>query len=245
MGEKADSEDASDTSSANDCGDERLHARTAELTHLARHLMQVAEEEKAELARELHDTFGSNLTAINMDLNWIAKRLPSDRADLSERLQRALRMLRETVQMEQDVIDRLRPSHLDTLGLAVAIRAQCKDLADRSGIGCRVEAPEDFDELGKDRSIALYRTAQEALANVEKHANASNVHVDLLRESCGIRLRISDDGVGVARDPARRFSPGLVGMRERIEAIGGSLQVMRVEPSGTLVDAFIPTQVSS
>jgi signal transduction histidine kinase len=221
--------------------DEELHARAAELTQLARHLIQVAEEEKAELARELHDTFGSNLTAINMDLNWIAKRLPAERPELRERLQRALRMLAETVEIEQDVIDRLHPSHLDTLGLAVAIRAQCKEMTARAGVTCEMEALEDFDALDALHSITLYRAAQEALANVEKHANASSVHVDLLREEQGIRLRIRDDGVGVDQSIVRMSSPGLVGMRERIEAVGGILQVIRLRPNGTLIDVFVPT----
>jgi signal transduction histidine kinase len=240
VGEQGVGADVAHRSNAEDRSDEQLHTRAAELTQLSRHLIRVAEEEKAELARELHDTFGSNLTAINMDLNWIAKRLPADRPELTERLQRALRMLRETVAMEQDVIDRLRPSHLDTLGLAVAIRAQCKDLATRSGVECKIEALDDFDELDKVRSIALFRAAQEALLNVEKHANASCVHVDLLREDRGIRLRIRDDGVGVEQSLRRVSSNGLMAMRERIEAVGGNLQVIQVEPQGTLVDAFIP-----
>jgi signal transduction histidine kinase len=221
--------------------DERLHARAAELTALSRHLIQVAEREKAELARELHDTFGSNLTAINMDLNWIAKRLPPGRPELQDRLQRALRMLRETVAVKQDVIDRLRPSQLDTLGVAVALRTQCRELTTRTGIACEVDAPEEFEELDRAWSIALYRIAQEALSNVEKHASATNVTVGLLREERGVRLRIRDDGIGLAPDAAHAAdSHGLVGMRERIEELGGILQVTANGGRGTLVDAFIP-----
>jgi signal transduction histidine kinase len=221
--------------------DEQLHARAAELTELSRHLIQVAEEEKADLARELHDTFGSNLTAINMDLNWIAKRLPPERPELRDRLERALRMLRETVAVKQDVIDRLRPSQLDTLGLAVALRSQCRELTTRTGVPCEVDAPEEFDGLDRTWSIALYRIAQEALANVEKHAEAASVFVDLVREDRGIRLRIRDDGIGLAQ--GARHAPdshGLVGMRERIAALGGILQVTATGDRGTLVDAFIP-----
>jgi signal transduction histidine kinase len=221
--------------------EEQLRARAAELTELSRHLIQVAEEEKAELARELHDTFGSNLTAINMDLNWIAKRLPPDRPELQDRLQRALRMLRETVAIKQDVIDRLRPSQLDTLGLAVALRAQCRELTTRTGIPCEVDALEEFEGLDRTWSIALFRIAQEALSNVEKHADAASVAVELVREGRGMRLRIRDDGIGLGHDASHApDSHGLVGMRERVEALGGILQVTTTGGRGTLVDAFIP-----
>lgn len=216
-----------------------LHAREAELTALARHLLLVAEEEKAELARELHDTFGSNLTAINMDLNWIAKRLPADRPELRERLQRALRMLGETVAIKQELIDRLRPSQLDTLGLAVALRTHCRELANRMGLSCEVDAPEDFAGLDRTCSIALYRVALEALMHVEPRPDA-NVHIELSRTEQAIRLRIRDNGSGLGRamaaEPGRE---GLIGMRERIRAVGGALQ-MAIDERGAVVDAFVP-----
>jgi signal transduction histidine kinase len=223
--------------------DEKVHARAAELTQLSRHLIRVAEEEKAQLARELHDTFGSNLTAINMDLNWIAKRLPPDRSELREKLQRALHMLRETVRSTQEVIDRLRPSQLDNLGLAVALQSHCSDLAQRVSCTCEFEATEDFETLDRMHSIALYRVAQEALENAEKHAHASTIQVDLRREENGIRLRIWDDGVGLP-DEMNTASHGMAAMRERIEALGGTLTVTGVRERGTQVDAFIPSEVT-
>jgi len=217
--------------------DEELHAREAELTALSRHLFLVAEEEKAELARELHDTFGSNLTAINMDLNWIAKRLPEDRPELRERLQRALRMLGETVRIKQAVIDRLRPSQLDTLGLAVALRTRCREMANQIGVTCEVAAPEDFEGIDSARSIALFRVAEEALAHVDREA-AAPVRFDLSREEQGVRLRIHDEGPGLARaidEPGE----GIVRMRERIGAVGGTLRVV-AEECGVILEAFVP-----
>lgn len=217
--------------------DEPLHARAAELTALSRHLMLVAEEEKAELARELHDTFGSNLTAINMDLNWIARRLPEDRPELKERLQRALRMLGETVAAKQDVIDRLRPSHLDTLGVAVALRTLCRELETRTGGSCTVDAGEDFDGLDRGCSIALYRVAQEAFGSLE---GCADVHVDLHREPRGVCLRIRAESPGFARAVSQSLrSPAFVRMRERMLAVGGTLQVT-AEASGATVEAFAP-----
>jgi signal transduction histidine kinase len=220
----------------------QVEQRTAELTELSQHLIRVSEEEKAKIARELHDTLGSNLTAINMDLNWINKRLTDARPELRERLQRSLQMLSDTVELKHEVIEGLRPSHLDNLGLAFAIKSHCREFTRRTGVPCEVEVEEDFDDLDPSWSIALYRIAQEALTNVVKHSQATAVRAQLHREASGIRLRVIDDGVGVAADAvAKPKSHGLVGMRERMRQVGGEVRVVPGESGrGTVVDAFIP-----
>ena len=220
----------------------QVEQRTAELTELSQHLIRVSEEEKAKIARELHDTLGSNLTAINMDLNWISKRLNDARPELRERLQRSLQMLSDTVELKHEVIEGLRPSHLDNLGLAFAIKSHCREFTRRTGVPCEVTVQEDFDDLDPSWSIALYRIAQEALTNVVKHSQATAVRAELQREASGIRLRVIDDGVGVAADAvAKPKSHGLVGMRERMRQIGGTVRVLPGEAGrGTVVDAFIP-----
>lgn len=223
--------------------DEKLHVRTTELTELSRHLFQVAEDEKASLARELHDVFGSNLTAINMDLNWVARRLPADRPELADRLQRALRMLGQTVECKQQIIDRLRPSHLDTLGLTVAVREQCNELTQRTGVPCEVAADDDFEDLDASRSIALFRVAQGALADIEKHTHATQVRVALGRADMGIRLQISHDGV--SEEPHEsELAPNceLVSMRERVRACGGSFAMDQSANGSVVLDAFVPTE---
>ncbi len=220
-----------------------VEQRTEELTELSQHLIRVSEEEKAKIARELHDTLGSNLTAINMDLNWVNKRLVDARPELRERLQRSLQMLAETVELKHEVIEGLRPSHLDNLGLAFAIKSHCREFTRRTGVPCEVTVEEDFDDLDPGWSIALYRIAQESLTNVVKHAQATTVRVELLREDSGIRLRMIDDGVGVAAGAtAKPKSHGLVGMRERMRQVGGVVKVSPGEAGrGTVIDAFIPT----
>jgi signal transduction histidine kinase len=220
----------------------QVEQRTAELTELSQHLIRVSEEEKAKIARELHDTLGSNLTAINMDLNWISKRLVEPRPEVRERLQRSLQMLAETVELKHEVIEGLRPSHLDNLGLAFAIKSHCREFTRRTAVPCEVRVAEDFDDLGPDWSIALYRIAQEALTNVTKHAQATAVRVDLQREADGIRLCVIDDGVGVGPNAsAKPKSHGLVGMRERMRQVGGTLRILGGEAGhGTVVEAFIP-----
>jgi signal transduction histidine kinase len=222
---------------------QQVEQRTAELTELSQHLLRVSEEEKAKLARELHDTLGSNLTAINMDLNWIQRRLPEGTREVKERLQRVLQMLTETVELKHEVIEGLRPSHLDNLGLAFAMKSHCREFTRRSGLPCEVEVQEDFDDLDPAWSIAFYRIAQESLTNITKHAQASRVRIALTREQGGIRLRIVDDGVGLAEESLTKpKSHGIVGMRERMRQMGGTFQIRRPEEGkGTVVEAFIPT----
>lgn len=226
---------------ANQVLNEQVEQRTVELTELSRHLLRVSEEEKAKLARELHDTLGSNLTAINMDLNWIQRRLPEGTREVRERLQRVLQMLTETVELKHEVIEGLRPSHLDNLGLAFAMRSHCREFTRRTGLPCEVDVQEDFDDLDPDWSIAFYRIAQESLTNIAKHAQAGKVRIVLAREQGGIRLRIIDDGVGVAEESlGKPKSHGIVGMRERMRQMGGHFQILKPEGGGTVVEAFIP-----
>lgn len=221
---------------------EQVEQRTAELTELSQHLIRVSEEEKAKLARELHDTLGSNLTAINMDLNWIQRRLPEGTREIKDRLQRVLQMLTETVELKHEVIEGLRPSHLDNLGLAFAMRSHCREFTRRTGLPCEVDVREDFDDIDPARSIAFYRIAQESLTNIAKHAQATKVRIVLAREDGGIRLRIIDDGVGVAEESlSKPKSHGIVGMRERMRQMGGRFSIRRPEEgTGTIVEAFIP-----
>jgi signal transduction histidine kinase len=219
-----------------------VEQRTAELTELSQHLIRVSEEEKAKIARELHDTFGSNLTAINMDLNWMQRRLPEDARELRERLQRVLQMLAETVELKHEVIEGLRPSHLDNLGLSYAMKSHCREFSRRTGLPCDVEVDEDFDEIDPSWSIALYRIVQETLTNITKHAHANRVHISLRREPEGIRLRVVDDGVGLSEGATSKpKSHGVVGMRERMRQLGGTFTIAPgPEGKGTLVEAFIP-----
>lgn len=219
-----------------------VERRTAELTELSQHLIRVSEEEKAKLARELHDTLGSNLTAINMDLNWIQRRLPDGAREVRERLQRVLQMLAETVELKHEVIEGLRPSHLDNLGLSFAMRSHCREFTRRTGLPCEVDVREDFDDLDPASSIAFYRIAQEALTNITKHAQATRVRMALTREPDGVRLRISDDGIGLADESLLKpKSHGVVGMRERMRQMGGRFAIRRPSSgNGTVVEAFIP-----
>jgi signal transduction histidine kinase len=219
--------------------------RTAELTHLSQHLISVAEEEKAAFARELHDALGSNLTAVDIDVKWVEKKLREREPELSERLRRALGVLEQSVEIKRNVIEALRPSLLDMLGLATALESLCDEFTRRSGIDCVPDLDQELPDLPPDVSIALYRVVQEALANVQKYAQASVVRVALHREAEHLHLTIEDDGIGIPDDALTRpASHGLVGMRERLRVLGGTFTIRRgVHGRGTLIDAVAPRPV--
>jgi signal transduction histidine kinase len=219
--------------------------RTAELTHLSQHLISVAEEEKAVFARELHDALGSNLTAVDIELKWVEKKLRDRDPELADRLRRAAAVLEQTVEIKRNIIEALRPSLLDMLGLATALESLCDEFTRQSGIDCIPDLDQELPELPPDVSIALYRVVQESLANVRKYAGASVVRVALHRESEHLRLVIEDDGVGIPEDVlGRPASHGLVGMRERLRVLGGTFDIHRGEHGrGTVIDAIAPRPV--
>lgn len=225
---------------ANDQLESMVALRTEQLAVLSRHLIRVAEEEKARLSRELHDEMGANLTAIGMDLATAAAR--ADDPELAALLARARAKLVDTVQLKRRIIEDLRPSLLDNMGLATALRSYCEDYARVTGIACDALVDDEVDQASPTQAIALFRIAQEALNNVAKYAHARNVTVALAREADGISLEVADDGVGIAADAlSGTRSHGLLGMRERALLLGGSLTVKRgVNGAGTCVLAFIP-----
>jgi signal transduction histidine kinase len=227
---------------ARDSLESKVVLRTAQLSHLSRHLLQVAEAEKSALANELHDELGSNLTAINLDVSSVATRLKSQQPALADRLERSLRLLHETVDIKRRLIQGLRPSMLDSLGLCAAMRMHCEDFTRRTNLPCDADCPDDFPDVDAAWSIAMFRVAQEALNNTAKYANAKRVRVILRAEQDGVVLKIIDDGVGIDPDATvKPMSHGLLGMRERIAQIGGQLTVRRGDDGiGTIVDAFVP-----
>ncbi|MGE3849887.1 MAG: sensor histidine kinase [Gammaproteobacteria bacterium] len=236
----------SEMQAAHDTLEGKVALRTAQLSHLSRHLLQLAETEKTALANELHDELGSNLTAINLDISSVASRLAERDPTLAERLNRTLVLLRETVDIKRRIIQGLRPSIIDNLGLSAAINMHCEEFERRNGLPCRVECAEDFPEVEPATAIALFRVAQEALNNISKYAEASQVHIHLSYSDAGITLRVVDDGVGIDLAAGDKpLSHGLLGMRERMAQLDGRCEVRRGEAGlGTVVEVFVPRRAS-
>lgn len=227
----------------NDGLEEIVAERTAQLSVLSRHLIRVSEEEKSRLARELHDEMGANLTAIGMDMSTVSEHLRVSHPELAARLGRARRTLVDTVQLKRRIIENLRPSLLDNMGLSAALQSYCADYARITDLDCDALIDAEADSAGPMQAIALFRITQEALNNIAKYAKAANVIVNLTGEEDGWELEITDDGIGIPDDAmAKSKSHGLLGMRERALLLGGTLVVERgVNGVGTCVRAMIPT----
>ena len=227
---------------ANDNLESMVNLRTEQLSVLSRHLIRLSEEEKSRLARELHDELGANLTAIGIDINCAANELRTEHAHLAQRLDRARMTLVTTVELKRRIVEDLRPSLLDNLGLAAALQSYCEEFATVTGVECEALIEGDVNVAGPMHAIAVFRIVQESLNNVAKYAAARTVIVHLAREAGGLALEVSDDGVGIDVDAVSKpKSHGLLGMRERALLLGGDLQVRRgVNGCGTCVEAFIP-----
>jgi signal transduction histidine kinase len=226
----------------NDQLESLVAARTEQMSVLSRHLIRVSEDEKARLARELHDEMGANLTAIGMALASVGEQLKEAQPEHAATLAHARATLVETVQLKRRIIEDLRPSLLDNLGLAAALQSYCEDYARVTRLDCEVLAGVDADSASPMQAIALFRIAQESLNNIAKYAQARHVVVHLAREGEGLALEVSDDGIGIPPDAMRRpKSHGLLGMRERALLLGGTLRVERgVNGVGTCVQAWVP-----
>ena len=217
-----------------------VYERTAELTGLSHYLQQLQDEEKAKVAREIHDELGGTLAAVKIDLQLLSDRI-ADTEPQRARLARVIAAIDETIQVKRRIIEDLRPTLLDNLGIGAALKWQCGQFSKRWNIPCSVEIQGENLCLSPAYSIAFYRVAQESLTNVSKYAQAKNVEVSLLRGGDHWVLRIADDGIGI--DRSNRHNPtahGLVSMRERARALGGEFSIQGHPGRGTVVEIRVP-----
>jgi two-component system, NarL family, sensor histidine kinase UhpB len=196
------------------------------------------EEERRRLARDLHDEVNQALTAILLRLEALAQSAPGRAEELAE----LKRLVNQAMAELLNLARQLRPAALDDHGLVPAIEAQLEGFAARTGVEARFETRGDPSSLDDDRQTAIYRVAQEALANVGRHSSARSVEVELAAlESGGAQLQVRDDGSGF--DPAHRRNGGLglEGMAERARLVGGELDVRSAPGAGTQVTLRIPS----
>lgn len=218
----------------------QVRERTAQLTELSRFQEHVREDEKKRVARELHDELGGTLTAAKIDLQLIADRLKSDAA-IAPRVARITAALDDAIAVKRRIIEDLRPTLLDNLGICAALRWQAEEFAKRTGCPCEALCPDRDEQPTPEQSVALYRIVQEALTNIAKYAKASAVTVELSRENNHWRLAVRDDGVGI--DPEKQHHPtshGLISIRERARALGGDVTVRGRPGHGTSVEVTLP-----
>ncbi|MGL6110703.1 MAG: CHASE3 domain-containing protein [Rubrivivax sp.] len=218
----------------------QVDRRTRELTHLAQHLQRVREEERGHLARDLHDELGGLLTAAKLDVARVKRQVDGAGAEVAERIQRLSQTLDAGIALKRRIIEDLRPSSLDNLGLQRTLEIQCAEFAQRSEI--RVQTEISDLKLDPERALAVYRVVQEALTNVAKYAQAKEVRVLLQRVGERARLRVQDDGRGFDPKLVRDGSHGLAGMRFRLRSYGGDLVLHSAPGQGTTIEATLPVE---
>ena len=200
-----------------------LAQRQRELTELSTRLMAAQEEERRRLARELHDEFGQALTAVNAHLWLIERQPPADAAALRARAAEARGLVNRTISGMRELSHLLRPSVLDALGLLPSLEGLVTGFGERHDIKTSLTSDGLPERLPADVETALYRITQEALTNVARHARARQVRVMIGTIGDEIRLEIEDDGVGFGSRDGVPAGTGLIGIRERVRALGGEL----------------------
>ena len=218
--------------------EKQVRERTARLAELATHLQNVREEERGHLARELHDELGALLTAAKLDVARIKSRLANSLPEVSERLQHLTEALNSGIALKRRIIEDLRPSSLTHLGLVASLEILTKEFQERSewSISTSFEAVNMSDTV----ELTIYRLVQESLTNISKYAKATHLQISVQNQADGVLIEVIDDGIGFETHRIGRASHGLSGMRHRVEAAGGRLNVFTAPGRGTRISATLP-----
>lgn len=213
-----------------------------QMRDIASQLINAREQEKALIAREIHDELGSTFTALSFGLSWIGRQLPEESSPVCTKITGRIAELRQQVAQAADVARRiqteLRPTILDELELIEALQWQASQFSKRTGIPCIFSAPnEAIDCLSEEQNSALYRILQEALTNIGRHSGAGEASVTIVCDDQQFLLRIEDNGKGLPQNAQNKpGSYGLKGMLERAWAISGELRLESPESGGTRIE---------
>jgi signal transduction histidine kinase len=211
--------------------------RTAQLTELTHHLQTAIEDERSRLARNLHDDLGALLTSAKLDAARIKSRLGGTAPDALELLVHLVETLNSGIALGRRIIEDLRPSALSNLGLVATLEILVREFSEHSGVEvhCSLEPV----ELHASAELTVYRLVQEAITNITKYAKAKNVWVTLSAQSGRVDVSVRDDGVGFDSTVPPNSAYGLLGMRFRVEAEGGTLTLLSSPSQGTLIRASL------
>jgi len=214
------------------------------LRELSMHLESVREQERAMIARDIHDEIGGLLTALKMDTRWLEKRFAGQTRDADDKFVAMSAHLDNAIKSVRRIITDLRPSVLDDLGLVAALEWQLEDFCKRYDMTCRFMSSMDSVNLAsKNHEVAVFRIFQESLTNIARHAQADHIQVELgYNDNEGtIELLVQDNGVGISDDnKLKKGSYGILGMDERATSLGGRLMVLPVQGGGTMVSLSLP-----
>lgn len=225
--------------------EEEILRSREQLRALAVHLQTLIEEERARIAREIHDEIGQILTAIKMDLSLLLRTLEGVKekkvkAEVTEEIQTLIGLVNCGVQSIRQIVRDLQPEALETMGLLAGIEWLVKEFEKRTKISAYLSLPSNEPKLEKPQTVAVFRLVQEALTNVAKHAEATKVNIKMTTNGIELRLEIEDNGKGISdNDVNRPGSYGLIAMRERIHSIGGEITINGSPGKGTKVEVVL------
>ncbi len=212
-----------------------------QLRSLSVYLQSVREEERTLIARELHDELGQTLTALKIDLSCLNEMLPRELETAINKIDTMSEIISDTIQFTKKMVSDLRPSILDNLGLTAAIEWQAKEFQKRTGINCNLNLGLNNIKLDQDLATALFRIFQETLTNVARHADATDIDMNLIQKDNNLELTVVDNGKGISDERiANPKSFGLIGIRERVLQFGGKYNINGINKQGTAVSVSVP-----
>ncbi|MEX0997791.1 MAG: PAS domain S-box protein [Flavobacteriaceae bacterium] len=220
--------------------DEILEVNT-KLRNFSAHLQEAREEERISIAREIHDELGQQLTGIKLDASWLKNVIIKQAPDDIERIGRLIESINKAINDVRRVASNLRPGVLDDLGLEAAIEWQSQNFQEHTSIKCNLSTKNLTGNYKKEINTAVYRIYQEALTNVMRHANASEVKTLLYEDENGLVLEVIDNGIGIQeKDKSNSYSLGITGMIERALMINGKFLIQNEKNGGTKVKLLVP-----
>jgi signal transduction histidine kinase len=221
--------------------EEQLQNSRDELRALAGNLQFLRENERTAIARELHDEFGQTLTSLQLGLSWIARRVTPQQEPVRAKVTSLSALVTTMIRSVKRIATELRPGVLDELGLVKALQSEVREFEGHTGIRCRIETNLEKAKLTRVVSLALFRITQAAITNVARHAQASSAMITLMKHHDDLMLRVKDNGKGITRKSiGNRNSLGIIGMRERAIALGGTLTLRGSKGKGTTLTVRIP-----
>jgi signal transduction histidine kinase len=215
----------------------QIGARTAELRELAGHLVNAREDERSRVARELHDEMGGLFTAMKLEFTRL-RCVPDLPPAVRDRVCGVEARLNDGIVLKRRIVENLRPSSLEQLGLCAALSSLCEDTA--ANLGIDVIKQLEPVPLDKDAELTVYRLVQESLTNISKYATAQRISVTLEQQGARVQVTVQDDGRGFDVATVRAGHHGLLGMRVRVEAHAGTLTIESAPGRGTLIRASLP-----
>jgi PAS domain S-box-containing protein len=224
--------------------EEDLLQLNEQLRNLTAHLQTIRETERTNMAREIHDELGQQLTSLKMDISWLKNKTKTESPHINQKTDGMLEIINDAIRTVRKIVVALRPGILDDLGLEAALEWQAKEFEQRAGIHCFFKASVTHEKFSQQINTTVFRIFQEALTNVMRYANATEVKAELYESNDELILKIKDNGIGIDdADKNKKTSFGLMGMKERASMLHGEFSVDKLPEGGTGITLKIPLQL--